>query len=388
MFSKSGRSSKSAASTPPARDTETAGLGAFASEADEPVAVDETPRESAAASSRQQKRRAGRMVVWIAVLALGGTVAAAGTWQYKQRRGAAASAFLSVETSVPGLDVTVADKAVGRTPVNMWLPPGTYAVAVGKGPGRRDMQVQLVAGASVFRHLDFGPSAPSGAAGATDLRVETQPAGMLVAVDGVERGASPVTVKSLPAGEHEVVVRGDGRTLRNTVATRAGENAVVMFASDSRVPPATAAAAPPVPVTAGGWLAVSSSIPVQIREGGKVIGTSELERVMLPTGDHTLEFTNEALGYRSRRTVKVTAGKTAAVQLERVNGVLSINAVPWAEVWIDGERVGQTPIGNLSRPIGTHDVVLRHPELGERRERVTITTQQPTRLGVDLRKGK
>jgi hypothetical protein len=109
---------------------------------------------------------------------------------------------------------------------------------------------------------------------------------------------------------------------------------------------------------------------------------------MLPTGDHALEFVNESLGYEARRTVRIEAGKTASVQLERVNGVISINALPWAEVWVNGERIGQTPIGNLSHPIGSYEIVLRHPQFGERRERVTITTRQPTRLGVDLRKAK
>jgi hypothetical protein len=65
---------------------------------------------------------------------------------------------------------------------------------------------------------------------------------------------------------------------------------------------------------------------------------------------------------------------------------LSLNATPWAEVWIDGERVGDTPIGNLTRRIGSHEVLFRHPELGERRETVVIAVGKPARIGVDLRK--
>jgi serine/threonine-protein kinase len=68
------------------------------------------------------------------------------------------------------------------------------------------------------------------------------------------------------------------------------------------------------------------------------------------------------------------------------NGTLSINAQPWAEVFVDGERVGETPIGNLSRRIGAHEVIFRHPELGERRELVMISVGKPSRIGVDLRK--
>jgi hypothetical protein len=55
---------------------------------------------------------------------------------------------------------------------------------------------------------------------------------------------------------------------------------------------------------------------------------------------------------------------------------------------VDGERVGDTPIGTLTRTIGRHEVVLRHPELGERRVPVVITMGQPARVSVDFKSGK
>jgi hypothetical protein len=203
-----------------------------------------------------------------------------------------------------------------------------------------------------------------------------------VLVDGVDRGPTPIDVEGLAPGAHDVVIRVAGGNLRQRVTLRPGESTVMVFASPVKTRETAAAPA----AGAGGFLAVNSGVPVQIREGGRVIGASDLDRQMLPTGEHTLDFVNESLGYQTRKTVRIEAGKTTNVQLERVNGVLSVNAQPWAEVWIGGERIGQTPIGNLSRPIGTYDVVLRHPEFGERRERVTITTKGTARLGVDLRR--
>jgi hypothetical protein len=55
-------------------------------------------------------------------------------------------------------------------------------------------------------------------------------------------------------------------------------------------------------------------------------------------------------------------------------------------VWVDGDRVGDTPMGNISLPIGIHDVLFRHPELGEQRQTVTVTLNGPARLSVDMRK--
>jgi len=68
------------------------------------------------------------------------------------------------------------------------------------------------------------------------------------------------------------------------------------------------------------------------------------------------------------------------------NAPLSINAQPWAEVWVDGNRIGETPIGNHQVRIGSHEIVLRHPDLGERRQSVTVTLTTPARVSVDMRK--
>jgi hypothetical protein len=95
---------------------------------------------------------------------------------------------------------------------------------------------------------------------------------------------------------------------------------------------------------------------------------------------------NEAVGYRITRSLQVTAGKVTAVKLEMPQGTISVNAQPWAEVWVDGERVGETPIGNLSVPIGSHSVLFRHPELGEQHHTALVTMKGPTRLSVDMRK--
>jgi serine/threonine-protein kinase len=75
----------------------------------------------------------------------------------------------------------------------------------------------------------------------------------------------------------------------------------------------------------------------------------------------------------------------STVKLEFPNGTIALNATPWADVTIDGAKVGQTPIGNLPVTIGNHEVVFRHPDLGEKRQTATVTLTAPTRLSVDMR---
>jgi len=208
--------------------------------------------------------------------------------------------------------------------------------------------------------------------------VQTEPSHLPVFVDGTAHGTSPVSIEQLPPGEHEVSVKTSGGVVRRAVTVQPRETVSLIMSS---------AAPPPDPAAvSAGWMSVSSPIGLQLRESGKVIGTSETDRLMLTAGDHDIEFANESLGFSVRKTVHVTAGKTAATKVDLPSGLLSINAQPWAGGWIDGERAGETPIGNLSKRIGTHEVVFRHPDLGERRETVVIAVGKPARVGVDLRK--
>jgi hypothetical protein len=64
---------------------------------------------------------------------------------------------------------------------------------------------------------------------------------------------------------------------------------------------------------------------------------------------------------------------------------VNINATPWAEVLVDGQRVGETPLGNVQLTVGSHEVKFRHPQLGEQVRTVLVTTGAPGRLSVDMK---
>jgi serine/threonine-protein kinase len=82
--------------------------------------------------------------------------------------------------------------------------------------------------------------------------------------------------------------------------------------------------------------------------------------------------------------VEIVAGKTARVPVALPKGIAHLNATPWAEVWVDGAKVGDTPIGNLQLTVGPHEIVFKHPELGERSHAATVKVGEPLRLSVDL----
>ena len=74
--------------------------------------------------------------------------------------------------------------------------------------------------------------------------------------------------------------------------------------------------------------------------------------------------------------------------LRTINRIYSLYPGQRAEgqVLIDGEKVGETPIGNVQLAIGPHEVTFRHPELGEQRTTVTVTLNAPARVSADLRR--
>ena len=133
-----------------------------------------------------------------------------------------------------------------------------------------------------------------------------------------------------------------------------------------------------------GGFRLSSPIELHVLDGERVLGSSGDGPIVATAGRHEFEFVNSAIGYRTRRVVEIKAGQITSMTMTVPNGTLNINAVPWASVWIDGNSVGDTPLGNLSITPGQHDIVFRHPQLGERREQTIVRADRPTRVTVNL----
>lgn len=151
-------------------------------------------------------------------------------------------------------------------------------------------------------------------------------------------------------------------------------------------PRTTPQAVDPEPVKPPGGVSIALPIQVQIFERGRFVGTNDSERVPLAVGRHELELVNESLRYRSTVVVEVTSGKVAAIAATLPSGTLHLNALPWSDVLIDGEPAGQTPLGNVQVPIGPHQIVFRHPQLGDQTRTAVVAVGAATRVTVDLRK--
>ena len=270
------------------------------------------------------------------------------------------SGAITITSVPPGAAVTVDDVARGVTPMTALMAAGPHRVRIGSGADARERQLHVSPGAESAIHVEWPvPSPPLGP--------DPAPAAANVPV-------APTAALPRPPGA-AVPARADAPGRAEAVApTDRAESARPLVTSTTVFRP--------VP---SGWLAISSPFPVQVYEDGVEVGRSASGRLLLPAGTHTLVLVNEALEVSQQREITIAARRTVSLALDAPTGVLHVNAQPWATVWVDGRRAGDTPIGNLVLPVGEHEVLLRHPQLGEERRTVVVGARTPARVGVEFR---
>ena len=281
---------------------------------------------------------------------------------------------LRVETQPAGAAVIIDGTARGVTPLTLSLTAGAHSMRLGSEGDERTVPLTIAPGAQISHYFELKTSEP---AAITGLAVVTDPPGARINVDGINvdghaRGIAPLTIPDLSAGEYRVTATSDIGSAERTVRVEAGKVASLVFSL------------PKVAGALGGWISVKAPFDVDVLENGEAIGTGDIAKIMLTAGHHDIVLMNRALEYREARRIDVTAGSTTAVRVDAPAAMVSANARPWADVAIDGKSVGQTPISNLQVPIGVHEVVFRHPRLGERRQTVTVTANGPNRFAVDF----
>jgi hypothetical protein len=121
-----------------------------------------------------------------------------------------------------------------------------------------------------------------------------------------------------------------------------------------------------------GGLRLVSPIDLHVLEGDRLLGTTGGGTIVASVGTHDFELVNTALGIHLRQTVTFRPGQVTQLSLEIPRGRISVSADPWAEVLIDNESIGETPLANVDVALGQHAIVFRHPEYGERHESVVV----------------
>ena len=321
------------------------------------------------------RRVGGERLLWTLALVLA-VAASVGGYALWNRTGdaelpvAAQTGTATITSRPEGLQVVIDDQVRGNTPLTLTLPLGGHQMRIQAGAEVRSLPLTITAGTSVSQYieLDAAASAPVTAG----LDAKSQLAGGAVAPGGPAPGKAPAPGTTAVSGVRE---------MRNGPADPGAARLAV-------VPPgATAASADaPAPSTArtGGWVTFKAPFEMQVREKGRLVGTTGGDRLPLSPGSHQLELVSEEFEFWSPVTIQLAAGATVSQTVNVPNGLLSVNALPWAEVKIDGREVGTTPLANLTIPVGSHEVVWTHPQLGERRQVVAIKVKTATRVGLNF----
>jgi hypothetical protein len=306
-------------------------------------------------------------------LASAGVVYVASTRLQAERSAAPAepASGTAVVDSNPQGSVTIEGVVRGQTPLSLRLPVGMHNITITAGQATRSVSLEIEAGTTTRQYIEFAAT-PAVAATTGRLDVTSQPPGASVTVDGTRRGVTPISIAEIAVGPHQVTIAIGDSSMHRAVTIRPGAISSVDASIAS-------------PESAAGWLSLASPVELTMAEDDQIIGTTKAARVMLPAGTHNLVLANAALEVQTTIAVRIEGGKTLKRAVALPSGSLSVNAVPWASVSVDGGEIGTTPLANVTLPIGSHEVVWRHPQLGERRRTIAITARTPTRIGMDFK---
>jgi hypothetical protein len=256
-------------------------------------------------------------------------------------------------------------------------PTGIVAVPATRRPGRALRWAAAAAGVIavveavlLVRVLFLNKATPPEADGVTTIASPPPPA------------EAPVT-QSLSLAPLEMKIEPDAPPMQVITAVAAPEAGAKLLEVGS---PADTSQLPASPSSRSGGFRVTSPIELHVLDGERVLGSSSDGPIVTRAGRYQLDFVNSVIGYRTRREVEVRAGQVISLPVNIPNGTLNINATPWAAVWIDGTSHGETPLGNVSIVPGEHEILFRHPQLGERRERVIVRPDTAGRVAVNMQR--
>jgi hypothetical protein len=154
---------------------------------------------------------------------------------------------------------------------------------------------------------------------------------------------------------------------------------------------AVAAAAPPapsLPVRPAGFgsLSVGANVPCEVFVDGRRRGRTPLKLTGLPAGHHHVRLVGPSTeGILSRDSdVQVAEGTATEHNVAFGKGKLVVRALPWADVRVDGKKIGVTPFPPLVVFEGKHELTLDNRQIPAHR-RVLVSVAAGQRQDVTVR---
>ena len=192
------------------------------------------------------------------------------------------------------------------------------------------------------------------------VNVSSNPAGASVSLDGLAKGFTPITLYNLAAGIHGIQIDYPGYTSWKSTLD-IPETGVIDI-------PVTL---DPKRASFSGWIMVFSSpanasVTLDGSYVGRTLTNNSLNLDSVPAGDHTIAL--ELVGYQpystrtsvSSKMVSTVNAVLVPVVVLPATGVLSVTSdPPGANVSVDNESVGISPLTAGEIPAGNHLVTIK-----------------------------
>ena len=262
-----------------------------------------------------------------------------------------------------------------RDPKHTYMMPGTYTVSL----EARDSCTGTVNRADKLSYITVTATAGT-------LAISSTPGGAMVFIDNAVKGITPVILTDTAIGSHLLLLRKEGYDdyTRNFIIEPATPASIGATLIKSVPEPTT------LPTSPYGSIAVTSYPPgAAVFIDGRQRGTAPTIVPDVLTGNH--EITLSLKGYDDwYQTVSVGSGQTAAINAgldatKEITGSLAvITDPPGAEIYIDGNFKGVSPVTITGISPGTHTVLLTLQEYADTSSNISITAGQTQKYTTGL----
>ncbi len=201
--------------------------------------------------------------------------------------------------------------------------------------------------------------------------IESNPPNATIYIDNNNAGKTPAIIK-LKFGDHNIKLILKGyNTLEKRITFSDAKNKLFLELSKKVIKYATCYFP-----TKGGFATVYID--------GKKIGFTPIKPQRLIVGSHKLKVRSD--GFQDiTEEIRVSEGENKfPITLKSKFGYLKIVCKPWANAYLDGQKIGITPMKKQKIQIGKHILVLKNPKCKSYKETIIVESGKTLNINKQL----
>lgn len=275
---------------------------------------------------------------------------------------------LSIKTKPSGVNIFLDGENIGKTPhMVKKIEPGVHTLGLSK-KGYQDVNKRIFVKKDETTRIFESMKLQVGS-----ISISATPRNSTIYLDGTYRGVTPKSIASIPAGEHKLrIVHSKYKDYEEKFLLQNDEYKTV----DIKLQPLP------------GKLDLDATQKgASIYVDGKKKGTTPTVLLVIP-GSHILQI--HMPGYRKhQQTVDLDPGETlkiyAPLEKIRVGVVQVISEPPGAQVFIDSQPAGKTPLTVSPVEMGEHNILLSLLGYETTTTKVRVEDEETLELRVKLK---